>query len=105
MVLWPGTQRTREKEEAEGKNRVIFHQVYPLGLEEVCSLGAALAAVCPQGQAGATAPPQSWCSQLWCNSRAAAEGEGGCSQGPVSVGGGRDIKIPPALLALLEIEL
>lgn len=44
--------------------------------------------------------------RLWCNPRAAAaEGEGGCSQGAVSVGEGQDIKIPPALLALLEIEL
>lgn len=45
--------------------------------------------------------PRAAAPRLW----ASREGEHRGSQGPVSVGEGRDIKIPPALLALFEIEL
>lgn len=31
MVLWPGTQRTREKEEAEGKTRMFLLAAAPPG--------------------------------------------------------------------------
>lgn len=45
----------------EGKTGCFFYQLHQLGLEEVCSLRAAPAAVCPQAQPDA--PPQSRCSQ------------------------------------------
>lgn len=69
--------------------------------------------VLPSGSSGSSVPPgPAGCSvllpgagvpRLWYST--AAAGEGGCSQGPVSVGEGRDIKIPPAFLELFQIEL
>lgn len=102
-MLWPGTQRTQEKEEAERKNRMFLLPAAPPGAGGGLLPWAALAAVCLQAQPGAAVPPG--VPRLWCSRASAGEGEGGCSQGPVSVGEGRDIKIPPALLALFEIEL
>lgn len=48
---------------------------------------------------------QGQCSQALVQQSSCWRREDRCSQDPVSVGEGRDIKIPPALLALFEIEL
>lgn len=60
-VAWPSTQRTQEKEEAEGKNRVFLLPAAPPGAGGGLLPRGTLAAVCPQAQPGV--PPQSCCSQ------------------------------------------
>lgn len=74
-------RRKRQK----GKPGCFFCQ---LGLEEVCSLGAALAAVCPQAQPGA--PPQSCCSQALGQQRGGTQG----LTGPCECGRGKGHQNP-----------
>lgn len=68
MVLWPGTQRTREKEEAEGKDRMFLH----LGLEEVCSLRQSWQQCAHRPSQVPVLLPRANVPRLW-QSRAAAE--------------------------------
>lgn len=112
MGLWPGTQRTWEKEEAKGRNWIFLLSAAPAwgywGGGGVCSFWAALVATDP-GRNCVHLPGAGMPGHQSCRT-AAREGEGRHSQGPGSAG--RDVEIqtegsllPSALLTLFEIEL
>lgn len=112
MVLWPGTQRIWDKEEAKGKNRIILPPAAPArgwrgGL---LLLGSSSVAANLAGN-HLHVPGAGVLGHRSCRTTA-GEGEGRRSCGPRSVGEGRDIEIqtggsllPSATLALLKIEL
>lgn len=56
MVLWPGTQRTRKKEEARGKNRMFLLPAAPAGAGGGLLPSGSSGSSVPAGPAGCSSP-------------------------------------------------